>query len=236
MITVVLLKPKTPENIGFICRAMANFGLDSLIIIAPECNPLDEQALRVAMHSKEILTKAKVLPYSSFSKLKDDFDVVAGTTSLLGTDYNISRTPLTVKEFSKKTSSENTALVFGNEASGLTNKEIGSCDLVVTIPTSENYAAMNISHAASIFFYEIYEQKNLKKIGSHIKKASRKEKDIMLEKIDAIIDSIEFSTEEKKQTQLKAWKSFIEKSFISKRESQALLGLLKKVNDRLSNS
>lgn len=233
MITIVLLKPETPENIGFICRAMANFDLDKLIIIESLCNPLDEQALRVSMHSQNILKKAVIKKYNYFSKLKKDFDVIVGTTSVLGSDYNISRTSLSLEEFSKSTSDQKIALVFGNEGTGLNNEEINQCDILVSIPTSKKYPAMNISHAASITFYEIYKQIGINKLDSHIKKASHKEREVMLEKIESIIDKLDFSTDEKKQTQKKAWKNVLEKSMMSKREINTILGMFKKINDKL---
>ena len=233
MITVILLKPETPENIGFICRAMANFYLSKLTIINPLCDPLDEQALRVSMHAKDILNKASVKNYDYFLRLKNKFDLVVGTTSVLGSDYNIPRTPLTPEEFSKKITDEKIALVFGNEGTGLNNDEIKNYDFIISIPTSRKYPAMNISHAASTIFYELYKKKGLDKINSHIKKASHKEREILMKKIENIIQKTDFSTEEKKETQRKAWKNILEKSMMSKREAYAIIGLLKKVEDEL---
>jgi tRNA/rRNA methyltransferase len=229
MITVILLKPETPENIGFICRAMANFDLSKLILIEPLCNPLDEQALRVSMHAKNILKKARVEEYSYLKKLRKDFDLIAGTTSVLGSDYNISRTPLTPEEFSKRIKNQKTVIVFGNEGKGLSNEDINYCDLIISIPTSKNYPSMNISHSAAVIFYELYKEIGLNKITSHIKKASKKEREILLEKMYNIIENADFSTKEKKEIQKKAWKSLFEKSIISKREAFTIMGLLNKI-------
>lgn len=229
MITIVLLKPETPENIGFICRAMANFDFSNLILIEPLCNPLDEQALRVSMHAKNILKKSRVEKYSYFKELRKKFDLIAGTTSVLGSDYNITRTPLTPEEFSKRIHNQKTALVFGNEGTGLSNEEIDNCDLVISIPTSKKYPAMNISHSAAVIFYEIYKNIGINKIISHIKRASHKEREIILEKICSLIETADFSTQEKKEIQKKAWKGLFEKSIISKREAFTIMGLLNKL-------
>ena len=69
MITIILLKPETSANIGFISRAMANFDLNKLILIDPKCNHLDEDALKISKHSKNILKKAVVKPYDYFNEL-----------------------------------------------------------------------------------------------------------------------------------------------------------------------
>lgn len=46
----------------------------------------------------------------------------------------------------------NIALLFGREGDGLNNQEIEQCDILVTIPTSDEYPIMNITHAAAIIF------------------------------------------------------------------------------------
>jgi len=237
MISVVLVRPETSNNVGFISRVMANFDVENLILIDPICDHLDDEALKISMHSKPILNGAYVKPYSYFKNIKSDFDLVVGTTSVLGSDYNIPRTPLTPREFFEKTdTNQNIALIFGNEGKGLSNDEIKKCDILISIPTSRKYAAMNISHAVSVVLYEYYMIAGLQKINSHIKKATASERTVILDKIDFIIDNLDFTTQDKRNTQRKAWKNIIEKSMMSKREAFAIIGLLKKLEDKFSKS
>jgi tRNA/rRNA methyltransferase len=237
MITIILVKPQEPGNIGAIARAMANFDLSNLILVEPLCNHLDEEALKRSKHGNYIIKKAIVKKYAYFKKLKNNFDLVIGTTSVLGTDYNIPRTPLFPEDVAKKISEkQKVALLFGNEAQGLSNEEIKKCDFIVNIPTSKKYPAMNISHAAAIMFYELYKESFKRTITEKILPASRKERDVMLEKINNIIDSLKFATKEKRETQRIAWRRIIEKSMLSKREAFAALGLLKKIEERVGKS
>jgi len=235
MISVILLRGKNPSNIGFIARAMANFDIESLILIAPECNHLEDAGLRTSKHAKNILEKAQVKPYSYLQAIRADFNIVVGTTSVMGTDYNIPRTPLSPEKFARKIDNQKIALVFGNEGTGLTNDEIGQCDFLISIPTSREYPALNISHAAAIIFYEIYKQTGKNKITSHIKPASVREKEIIMKKMNNIINQISFSTPEKKHTQQVTWKKIFEQSMMSKREAFVLMGLLRKI-ERLTSS
>ena len=101
MVDIILLRPETPENIGFIARSMKNFDLDNLLIIGATCSHEDSQAMRVSMHAKDIIARAKILAYEDFFRLKSEYDMLIGTTSLLGTDYNIRRTPLEPREIAK---------------------------------------------------------------------------------------------------------------------------------------
>ena len=86
MISIILIEPEISENIGFVARVMKNFDFKDLILINPKCD-LDK-ANKTAKHAKDILKKAKIKKISFLKK----FDFLIGTTAILGTDYNISRT------------------------------------------------------------------------------------------------------------------------------------------------
>ena len=58
-IRIVLVEPQGPLNIGSTCRAMNNFGLHNLCLVRPGCE-LDSDAVKMAMHSQDILNNAKV--------------------------------------------------------------------------------------------------------------------------------------------------------------------------------
>lgn len=226
MISVVLIEPKTQGNIGFIARAMKNFGLKDLVLINPKCD-LKKEALRFAKHASEIVKKAKI---KKKSYLKE-FDYLIGTTAIVSTGYNIPRSPLTPPQLAEKLSKlkkTKIALIFGRESSGLNNKEIQMCDFIVTIPASPKYATMNISHSAAIIFYELFNKSSRKTTIDNITPASKVDKQVTLKLIKKICNEMEFSTADKKQTQLTLWKKIIGKSFLTKREIFALIGFLKK--------
>lgn len=230
MISIILIEPKEPGNIGAIARAMANFDLKQLILINPKCNHLCSESKNRAVHAQNILKNTKI---ENISKL-NDFDYLIGTTSLLGSDYNIKRLPISPGILSKKISKKSkVAIVFGRESSGLTNKEIEMCDVIVSIPTSKTYHAVNISHAASIIFYEIYKESNKENITEHIKPAGKEEKEVIFECLKKILNNLEFSTPEKKETQNIVWKRILSKAMPTKREAFAIIGLLKKIVKKL---
>ncbi len=230
MITVVLIEPETPGNIGATARSMKNFGLKELMLISPKCDHLSKEALDRATHAKEILKNAKI---EAFSRLKE-FDYLIATTAKLGTDYNIPRSPITPEQLAEKLAKINlkelnVGILIGREGSGLKNKEILAADFIVTIPSSKSYPTLNASHAATILFYEIFKKIGKEKVSEHIIFATKIEKEIILNKIDNILSKLEFSTKEKKETQRKIWKRILGKSFLTKREAYALLGFLRKL-------
>jgi TrmH family RNA methyltransferase len=224
------MEPENPGNIGAIARAMANFNLTRLVIVNPKCDALSKPALDRARHAQRILKTAKVCDKSCLK----NFDYLIATTAILGTDYNIPRSPITPKQLAEKlvNVSGNIALLIGREGSGLTNREILGCDFVVTIPASKRYPTLNVSHAAVILFYEIFRAIGKNKSNSHIITATKKEKKVLLQKINNILQKMEFATPEKKETQKKVWKRIIGKSFLTKREAFALLGFFRKLEKK----
>jgi TrmH family RNA methyltransferase len=231
MIQIVLVEPKTGGNIGAIARAMANFNFKNLVLVRPQCDPFDEECLKRAKHAVGVLDKMKVV--DSLDDLEADY--LIGTTSALGTDYNIPRSPIKPDQLAstitrlREKEDVKIAIILGREGDGLTNHEILLCDFIVTIPTFPEYPVMNISHAATIIFYELFKQTADEKIDDHILFATDNEKRKLLGLVDRLLESIEFTTEEKRETQRKVWKRMIGKSFLTKREAMALIGFIKKL-------
>jgi len=227
MITVVLVEPEHPGNVGSVARAMANFGVKDLILIHPKCK-INEDSRRLAKNANYILDKAKVNGFNILSK----FDYLVGTTSKLGTDYNIPRSPMTPAQLAQKLKgikNKKIALILGRESEGLHNNEVKLCDFMVTIPTSKNYKALNVSHSLAILLYEIYKEKMTKEMMQPYTPISGKEKEQILKLLKIAMNKMDFSNEKKKETQEKVWKRMITRSFMTKREAFALMGFLKKI-------
>lgn len=224
-ITVLGVGLANPGNIGAIARAMQNFGLDNLILIKPKCDYLCKEALDRATHAGGILQNAGQLP--SLEEARNKFDTLVGTTARIGTDYNIQRTPLSPEQFAKMLPKlGKVGLVIGREDHGLDNKEVSICDFIVTIPSAKKNNPMNVSHAASIIFYEIFKHNEKK---DSIAMASGEEKAALMKLINSSLDKVEFSTKEKRETQRMLWKRIIGKSMLTKREAFGLCGFFRKL-------
>lgn len=224
MISIVLVQPSTGGNLGAVARVMANFELKNLFLIKPKCKKDSSEAEKRAMHGLSVLKKAKIIEWNYLKK----FDYLIATTSKLGTDYNIPRSPISPEQLAKKINTKNKiAILFGPEDKGLTNEQIQKCDFTVTIPTSRSYPVLNLSHSVAIILYELF--KNKPNVSSHIIFASKKEKQQLMKLVNQNLNKMHFATESKKQTQKTVWKKMIGKSFLTKRESYALMGFLKKL-------
>jgi len=223
-IYIILIEPEHPGNVGAIARSMKNFDLKNLVLINPKCDHLCSEAIARSMHAKD------VLEHTIVAKKIPSYDCIVATTGKIGSDYNLPRVPITPDELSNVIPQNNSvAIVFGREGIGLTNEDIKKCDFTMTIPASLDYPILNLSHAATIVFYELFKNSNKEKTNSHIIMSSAKDKEIIQNQIERILDSIEFTTAEKKETQRVVWKKIFGKAFLTKREAFAVIGLLKKL-------
>lgn len=231
-IYTVFVEPKTPGNIGFLARTMKNFGLKKLTLINP-CE-LENSAYYQASHARDVVQDAKI--YDTISEFIEENEIttIVGTTGTAGGSYNIPRIPITPEELGKTMHIKgNIAILFGREGEGLSNEELELCDILVTIPTSDEYPIMNISHAAAIIFYEIYKnQKDYPVDDMEI--ASFDDKNIITELCNEIISKLDYPDHKRKNVEI-ITKRIIGRAFIAGRESKMLRGTLKRINVRIKS-
>jgi TrmH family RNA methyltransferase len=235
-VKVVLISPETAGNIGAIARSMANFDCKELIIINPETDHLCKEALDRASHAKKILKSAKVINESNIDKIKNFIrskgNHVIATTSKLGKDYNILRSVEYVDKIAERFSRKDSdiVLLFGRESNGLTNEELEIADFSVTIPASDKYSVMNLSHAVNVCLYEFYKNNNHNKLKNKIPKQAQSSELKQLKKlINKTIDDMTFFRDSQERTQRLVWNKLISKLMLTKREAFALMGYFKKI-------
>ncbi len=242
MTSVVCVDIQDEGNLGALARLMLNFGLSELILVntghAPgkkTVHPFSKSALDRASHAKHILKNIKI--FSSLQEALNSFDYAIGTTALVGDDYNLKRTPLTLKEIATHLATLNTAkkriaIVLGREDHGLSNEELALCDITVTIPASKQYPVLNVSHACAILLYELFSASKTRVPESQIKPkamAGKTELTHLQKLIDEILEKIPFSIRHKKETQKLLWHRIFAKSFLTRREAFGVMGFLKRV-------
>jgi tRNA/rRNA methyltransferase len=226
MISVVLVEPRYSGNIGSVARVMKNFGFKDLVLVNP-CE-IDEDSYIMAVHAQEVIKKAKKV--ESLQKLKEEFDVVIGTTAIAtGKDDYFLRMTLPVHNLKEKLAGVDgkIAIVFGREDDGLHNEEIELCDFCVTIPTKEEYKSMNLSHSTAIVLYELSDIPRGK-----VRLASEKEKQLLLENTSVIVEKIGHPAEKRKvfNTMIER---IIGRAVITGREANTLIGVLKTVKNKI---
>jgi len=228
-ISVVLIGVEHPGNLGAVCRAMKNFDVTELVLVNPKCSPGETEAINRAKWAKDILKKAKIAPIDVLK----EYDLVVGTTGVLGDDYNLPRTPLTPAQLATKLAeagkSSRVAIVFGRESDGLYNHELALCDATVTIPTGKEYPSMNLSHAVAVVLYAIAVESLSVPIIKKFPLVNAPTKQHLHRVMDETLAGLPFATKEKRETQEVLWRRLVGKSGLTQREAMALMGFFRKV-------
>jgi tRNA (cytidine32/uridine32-2'-O)-methyltransferase len=151
--TVVLVRPARQGNVGAAARAMANMGLERMILVDPAA-PLGDEARAFAFGAGHVLDGAERAP--SLAAALAPFARVVGTTS--SRNRAVSAPMVTARELPALLPGDApTALVFGPEASGLTAEELAHCGILVHIPCSTVPPTLNLGQAVLLVVYELHQ-------------------------------------------------------------------------------
>ncbi|MHC1598705.1 MAG: TrmJ/YjtD family RNA methyltransferase [Candidatus Methanofastidiosia archaeon] len=231
MISCIMVEPESAGNIGSVARSMSNFNITGPLILINPCDITDE-AYMMACNAGDVIDNAIIV--GSYREALSLVDFSVATSCEPGHEYNVRRIALLPENIGGAMAIEcNTGIVLGRESSGLTNKEIEMSDMLVTIPTHEKYQTLNVSHAASIIFYELFKlsvtpsSKQIK-----IKGASFEEKEMIFKDFDIILNEID-KREYRIALASIIFKRIISRSFITSREAYTLKGVLRKIILRL---
>ena len=154
-ISVVLVRPRFPENIGAVARAMKNMGLHRLTVV-DGCSPLHMNAYKLASGAEEILERAEEFP--QLSEAISGMGCVVGMTSRTGKERNPLLTPGELAQKLIPISKKNLiGLAFGSEKEGLTNEDLSLCNLFVRIPSSGAFPSLNLAQAVMVLCYELFQ-------------------------------------------------------------------------------
>jgi tRNA/rRNA methyltransferase len=153
-ISFILVDPSVPENIGAAARAINTMGFSDLRLVNPQNFP-HEKAWHVAHGSSNILETSKI--FSTLEEALAGIDFAIATSAKKRSvkyDYHHIAGLPSILEIKKK-SVKQVALVFGGEESGLSNRDIGLCDIISFIPMKRRYPSLNLSHAVMLYAYTL---------------------------------------------------------------------------------
>jgi tRNA/rRNA methyltransferase len=153
-VSIVLMEPKYPENIGAAARCAINMGISKLIIVRRE-EPDREKMLKMATHKAAHLIDS-LQHFQELEQALAPFSYVVGTTARQGRKRHIENSPRFIFDSLLPMLQDNqVALLFGPEHRGLTNEDLKYCQMTVTIPTAD-FSSLNLAQAVAILCYELY--------------------------------------------------------------------------------
>jgi tRNA/rRNA methyltransferase len=151
---VVLVGPQLGENIGAAARAMANFGLSRLRLVAPRQAWPNAKARMMAAGADRILDGAEL--YDTLEAAIADCTFVFAATARAHDQAKpvVGAAEAAASMAPRVAAGEPVAVVFGRERNGLENDEVALADRILTLPVNPAFASLNLAQAIVIVAYE----------------------------------------------------------------------------------
>ena len=153
-ITVVLHEPRDPVNIAAAVRAMANMGLDELILVDPA--EFDPRRITGIAHRTDHIVEAATRAGSLREALADATCVVGTSARPRTARRNYGRPRELAPRILRRARRGRVAIVFGREDRGLSNDALDLCHEVMVIPTAPGFASLNLAQAVLLVAYELF--------------------------------------------------------------------------------
>ena len=151
---IILVRPQMGENIGAAARAMLNFGLTEMRIVAPRDGWPNPRAVAMASGAAgQVLDRARV-----FDTLAAAMEGVTYAFATTARGRELTKPVFTpaqaVAEATNHIDSGRVAFIFGPERAGLENDDIARASAIVTVPVNPGFASLNLAQAVLLIGYE----------------------------------------------------------------------------------
>jgi tRNA/rRNA methyltransferase len=151
MPVIVLVRPQLGQNIGKAARAMLNFGLTEMRLVAPRDGWPNPEAGPAASGADIVLAQARV--FATVEEAIADCSLVFAST--------VRRRDLVMpvvgpEEMAERITAtrEPSAILFGPERSGLETEEVALANAIVTVPINPEFGSLNLAQAVILLAYE----------------------------------------------------------------------------------
>jgi TrmH family RNA methyltransferase len=150
----VLVGPQSGGNVGAAARALKNLGFSRLDLVAPECDPLGDEARMMAVAADDLLRGARV--HSDLDAALEGAAAVVGTSRREGKHRRPHyRLDDLAPRLGRLVSAGDLAFVFGREDSGLTDAELDRCTHLAHFLSSESFPSFNLAQSVLLAAYTL---------------------------------------------------------------------------------
>lgn len=232
---IILVRPQLGQNIGKAARAMLNFGLEEMRLVAPRDGWPNPDAGPAASGADEVLEGARLfettaeaiadcsLVYASTVRRRDLVMPVIGPDQMAGEMRAIDG---------------RTAILFGPERSGLETEDVALASRIVTVPINPDFGSLNLAQAVILLAYEWSRGADLAQ-----PPAKEVEPPAAMVELEGLIGQLEgalqeadyFYPPERTQATKATIRTILTKPLWSSREIQALRGMIRALSTHRSS-
>ncbi|WP_224823758.1 RNA methyltransferase [Cognatishimia sp. MH4019] len=150
----VLVRPQMGENIGGAARAMWNFGLDRMRVVAPRDGWPNSKAVAMASGAGRLLDEAGLFADTA-GAVADCSYVFATTARQRGMTKPVFSPERAMELAAEKIASgEKVAVLFGPERAGLENEDIAKANAIISVPVNPDFPSLNLAQCVLLTGYE----------------------------------------------------------------------------------
>ncbi|MEW6745999.1 MAG: TrmH family RNA methyltransferase [Planctomycetota bacterium] len=226
-IRVVLQRPHGTANVGGAARAMANFGLTRLVLVAPHEPPIHPDALSWASGASHVLERAATVPTLE--------EALAETVLAVATTARPRHLQARgdIRELAPRivaaTRSGPVAVVFGPERIGLSNDELALCQECAVIPAAPAHTSLNLAGAVLVVAHELFRAASSEPVGERLEYTSHDERCRLVARSLEILDLIGYMQLGKSRTARDTVQRLVLKGRLERRDARNLLAILRHI-------
>lgn len=228
---IVLVRPQLGENIGTAARAMANFGLSDLRLVAPRDGWPSDYAIKAASGADWVLDGARV--YDTTAEAIADLSLVYATTARARDMIMDVVGPQQAAETlaAKPDRGAGCGILYGGERAGLDNNDIALCDAILTYPVNPAFASLNLAQAVLLMAYEwqraVGTASTRHAPTEHDEPASKAEMSGLFEHLEVELDRANFlKPPEKRPTMVRNLRNLFNRARLTPQEVRSLRGVI----------
>jgi tRNA/rRNA methyltransferase len=151
----VLVRPQMGENIGAAARAMWNFGLNHMRLVAPRDGWPNERAVALASGAAGVVLDPALVVETTPEAIGDCTHVFMTTARERGlTKPILSPEAAMAQARTIHAAGGKVAVIFGPERAGLENDDIARADAIITVPVNPDFPSLNLAQSVLLCAYE----------------------------------------------------------------------------------
>jgi tRNA/rRNA methyltransferase len=228
---IILVEPQLAENIGMVARAMANFGLSELRIVAPRDGWPRKGAHSAASGATHVLEAATL--YDTAREAIADLHYVFATTARERGQMKrvFAPEPAMREAHGRIGQGQGIGILFGRERTGLENDEVSLADAIITFPVDPKFSSLNLAQAVLLVSYEWHKLASggaLPFSGERISPpAVRDSVTSFFDYVEAELDAVNFYPEDKKPIMTRNMRDIFHRLEMTEQDVRTLRGAIR---------
>jgi len=220
-------------NIGAAARAMSNFGFSSLRLVNPYALAFREA--RSAVGALEVLKNAT--EHESVADAIEDCALVVGTTAVRHRELQqaVKAPSGAAALIRKRLASNNVALLFGSEKTGLSTDDLSHCHWILRIPTSGNIS-MNLGQAVAVCLYELTREQEKQKTHGKIAAADSEQIERLTRMLFEVLSTSGYVKPGSEPVSLQKMRRLVKRLQMTPQDAAVLQGMLRQIGWKIGGA